>query len=87
MPNQAIEGGYEEYLLETTDGREITGILAKETPTTLTLRRKKGDEDTILRSSVKDLRSLNLSPMPEDLEKSISLDQMADLIAYIKSLK
>lgn len=87
MPNQAIEGGYEEYLLETTDGREITGILAKETPTTLTLRRKKGDEDTILRSSVKGLRSLSLSPMPEDLEKSISVDQMADLIAYIKSLK
>jgi putative membrane-bound dehydrogenase-like protein len=87
MPNQNIEGGYEEYLVETTAGREITGILARETPTTLTLRRRKSDEDTILRSSVKSMRSLSLSPMPEDLEKSITVDQMADLIAYIKSLK
>jgi putative heme-binding domain-containing protein len=87
MPNQNIEGGYEEYLLQTNDGRDITGILAKETATTLTLRRRKGDEDVILRSNVKSLRSLSLSPMPEDLEKSITVDQMADLIAYIKSLK
>jgi putative heme-binding domain-containing protein len=87
MPNQNIEGGYEEYLLQTNDGRDITGILAKETATTLTLRRRKGDEDVILRSNVKSLRSLSLSPMPEDLEKSITIDQMADLIAYIKSLK
>jgi putative membrane-bound dehydrogenase-like protein len=87
MPNQNIEGGYEEYLLQTTDGREITGILAKETSTTLTLRRRKGDEDIILRSNVKSLRSLSLSPMPEDLEKNITIDQMADLIAFLKSLK
>ncbi len=87
MPNQNIEGGYEEYLVETTDGRELTGILAKETPTTLTLRRRKGEQDTVLRSAVKEMRSLSVSPMPEDLEKSISVSEMADLIAYIKSLK
>jgi putative heme-binding domain-containing protein len=87
MPNQNIEGGYEEYLVETADGRDITGILAKETPTTLTLRRRRGDEDTILRSSIKELRSLSVSPMPEDLEKSISIRDMADLIAFIKGLK
>jgi putative heme-binding domain-containing protein len=87
MPNQNIEGGYEEYLVETTDGRDITGILAKETPTTLTLRRRKGDEDTILRSSIKELRSLSVSPMPEDLEKSINVNEMADVIAFIKSLR
>lgn len=87
MPNQNIEAGYEEYLVQTTDGREITGILAKETPTTLTLRRRKGEEDTILRSSVKSMRSLSLSPMPEDLEKSITVEEMADLITFIKSLK
>jgi putative heme-binding domain-containing protein len=86
MPNQNIEGGYEEYLVETTDGREVTGILAKETPTTLTLRRRKGEEDTILRTSVKGMRSLSVSPMPEDLEQNLTVEQMADLIAYIKSL-
>ncbi len=87
IPNQNIESGYEEYLVDTIDGRQISGILAKETPTTLTLRRRKGEEDTILRSSVKALRSLSVSSMPEDIEKSITVPEMADLIAYIKSLK
>ena len=86
IPNQQIEGGYEEYEVETTDGRTLTGVL-KETATTLTLRRAKGQEDTVLRSSVKGLRSLSVSPMPDDLEKSVSVSEMADLIAYIKSLK
>jgi putative membrane-bound dehydrogenase-like protein len=87
LPNQAIETGYEEYLVETTDGRSLSGVLAKETPASLTLRRAKGEEDTVLRSSVKELRSLSVSPMPEDLEKKITVDEMADLIAYIKNLK
>jgi putative heme-binding domain-containing protein len=87
MPNQNIEAGYEEYLVETTDGQQITGILAKETPTTLTLRRKKGEQDTVLRSKVRSMRSLSVSPMPENLDESITIEQMADLIAFIKGLK
>ena len=87
IPNQAIETGYEEYLIETTDGRTLSGVLARETPTSLTLRRAKGEEDTVLRTNVKELRSLSVSPMPEDLEKSITVEEMAALIAYLKNLK
>jgi len=87
MPNLNIESGYEEYLVEGNDGQSITGILAKETPTTITLRRRKGEEDTVLRSSIKSMRSLSVSPMPEDLDKNVSVEQMADVIAYVKSLK
>lgn len=87
MPNLNIESGYEEYLVEGTDGQSITGILAKETPTTITLRRRKGEEDTVLRASIKSMRSLSVSPMPEDLDKNVSVEQMADVIAYLKSLK
>jgi putative heme-binding domain-containing protein len=86
MPNQAVETGYVEYLIETNDGLSISGVIARETPTTVTVRRARGEEDTILRSNVKSLYSLSLSPMPEDVEKTISLQGMADLIAYIKNL-
>lgn len=87
MPNLNIESGYEEYLVETNDGQMITGILTKDTPASIVLRRRKGEEDTILRSAIKSMRSLSVSPMPEDLDKGINVEQMADLIAYIKSLK
>lgn len=86
IPNESIEAGYEEYLLETNDGRSITGVMATETPETVTLRRAKGEEDTIRRSNIASLRSLSVSPMPEDIEQSISVMGMADLLAYLKSL-
>jgi putative heme-binding domain-containing protein len=86
MPNLNLEDGYEEYLAQTTDGRLITGVISKQNPMAVTLRRAKGEEDTILRSNITNLRSLSLSPMPEDLEKGINLEGMADLLAFLKSL-
>ena len=86
MPNQSVETGFEEYLVNTVDGRSLSGIIAKETPTTVTIRRAKGEEDTILRGNVKSMYSLSVSPMPEDLEETISVQDMADLIAYLKAL-
>ncbi|HYM12691.1 MAG TPA: PVC-type heme-binding CxxCH protein [Bryobacterales bacterium] len=87
IPSQNIEDGYEEYMVETTDGRMITGVIAAQTASTITLRRAKGEQDTVPRSIIASLRSLNVSPMPEDLEKKISVDRMADLLAYLKSLR
>jgi putative heme-binding domain-containing protein len=86
IPNQSIEAGYEEYMIETNDGRVLTGVVAKETPSSVTIRRAKGEQDVILRSAIKSIRSLSVSPMPEGLEQDIDLRGMADLIAYIKSL-
>ena len=86
MPNQAIEPGYEEYMIETNDGRMITGVVAKETPASVTIHRAKGEGDVVLRSAIRSIRSLSVSPMPEDLEKDIDITGMADLIAYIKHL-
>lgn len=86
LPNESIELGYEEYLIETTDGRSISGLIASQTPTTLVLRRAKGEEDTVLRRSIAEIRSLSVSAMPEDLENDIDVGEMADLLAYLKSL-
>jgi putative heme-binding domain-containing protein len=86
IPNQAVETGYEEYLVETVDGQSLSGIIANQTPTTLTIRRAKGEEDTVLRKNVKSMYSLSVSPMPEDVEQNVDVQGMADLIAYVKSL-
>ena len=54
----------------------------EETATTLKLRRAEGIDETILRSEIDELRSTGRSLMPEGLEQSISLQEMADLIAF-----
>jgi putative heme-binding domain-containing protein len=86
LPNESIEAGYEEYLVDTKDGRSISGVIAAESAAAVTLRRAKGEEDTIARDNIAELRSLNVSAMPEDLEKQIAVEEMADLLAYLKSL-
>jgi putative heme-binding domain-containing protein len=83
-PNASIVAGYEDYLIETADGRSITGIIVHRTDTAITVRRAAGDEDTILRAGILRLRALSLSRMPEGLETGITVQGMADLLQFLK---
>ena len=82
-PNSNIVPGYEEYLIETNDGRALTGVMASQGPATVTLRRSEGEEDTIARSQIASLRSLGVSAMPEGVQEDISVQQMTDLLEYL----
>jgi putative heme-binding domain-containing protein len=85
-PNANIAAGYEEYMIRTADGQLITGVMANQSATAVTLRRRKGEQDTVLRSNIAELRALTVSAMPENLEESIDLQQMSDLLGFLKSL-
>jgi putative membrane-bound dehydrogenase-like protein len=82
-PNREVNPLYMNYVCITQDGRTVTGMLASETSTSVTLRRAEGVEDTVLRSDIEELRSLGQSMMPEGLEKQVDPQGMADLIAYL----
>jgi putative membrane-bound dehydrogenase-like protein len=84
-PNANIAPGYEEYLIQTGDGRLVTGVIANQNATSVTLRRTKEEEDTVLRKAISEMRVLTVSAMPENLEDSINLEQMADLLEYLKT--
>jgi hypothetical protein len=53
----------------------------------LKLRRAEGIEESVLRSEIDDVRSTGRSLMPEGLEQTITLAEMADLIAYLRQGK
>ncbi|MFN0053444.1 MAG: PVC-type heme-binding CxxCH protein [Planctomycetales bacterium] len=84
-PNQAIDNNYVSYTVVTADGKSETGVLSAETPSSITLRQPEGKTLRLLRQDIEELRSNGVSLMPEGLEKNISLEQMADLISYIKN--
>jgi putative membrane-bound dehydrogenase-like protein len=86
-PNREVNPQYVNYLVETKDGRTFTGMVAAETATSVTLRRGDNQSDTILRIDIERMRSTGLSLMPEGLEQQIDRQAMADLIAYLTSLK
>ena len=87
MPNRSIAQNYESYVVETASGRILDGVLGPQTPTAITLRQEEGKEEVIPRAEIRDMRISNLSAMPEDLEKQISIEQMADLLTYLKAVK
>ncbi|MFO0950079.1 MAG: PVC-type heme-binding CxxCH protein [Isosphaeraceae bacterium] len=84
-PNAAIDGNYATYTVATRDGRVLTGIIAAESAASLTLKRAEGQTDTVLRSDVEAIRSEGVSLMPEGIERDISVEQMADLIRFLKT--
>jgi putative heme-binding domain-containing protein len=83
-PNQAIDGNYINYVVSTKDGTVHNGTIAAETSSSLTLRRAENQTDVILRQDIDEIRSTGQSLMPEGLEQSISVAEMADLLTFLK---
>lgn len=83
-PNAVVEPRYTAYLATLKDGRQVTGVIASETATTLALVQPGGASESLLRSDVASLKSLNTSLMPEGLEQALTPQDLADLIAYLK---
>lgn len=87
VPDQEITPGFAAYTAITTDGRTLTGLIAGESPTSITLRLPQGQEEQLLRSDIEQLVASKLSLMPQGLEKSITPQEFADLLAYLKGEK
>ncbi len=84
-PNQAFETRYVNFTATTRDGRELSGIIAAETPNSITLRNAGGIDEVVLRGELKDLASSGRSIMPEGFENTFTPQALGDLIAYIRA--
>jgi putative heme-binding domain-containing protein len=83
-PNREVAPDFAMIAVANRRGQVFSGLLAEETTTSLKLRRAEGIEETLLRSEIDQVRSTGRSLMPEGLEQTISLQEMADLIAYLR---
>ena len=83
-PSFSIADGYDLWNFEMNSGETLQGIIATETPTALTIRYPGGQETVIARQDIKSLKSLGMSLMPTGLENSITKQEMADLLVFLK---
>ncbi|MCI0746754.1 MAG: neutral/alkaline non-lysosomal ceramidase N-terminal domain-containing protein [Verrucomicrobia subdivision 3 bacterium] len=83
-PNAVVEPRFAGYSIETRDGRSLSGVVRGETATSLTLVQGGGFEEKLLRSDIAEIRASAISVMPEGLEQSITPQDMADLVAWLK---
>jgi putative membrane-bound dehydrogenase-like protein len=84
-PNRAFETKYVSFSVAMVDGRVLSGIIASESATAVTLRRQDGKDDVLLRSDIQEMTASGQSLMPEGLEKDLKPGDLSDLIAYLVS--
>ena len=86
-PNRYVLPNYEQYTIIDTAGRIHTGMIAAQTATSITLKREKNETETILRGNIDEMASTGKSLMPEGLEKNLTHQHLADLLAFLQSVQ
>lgn len=82
-PNREVDARYMAWMAVDADGRSATGLLVEETSSSIRLREANGKEHVILRSDLDELRSTERSIMPEGIERDLSPQDLADVLAYV----
>lgn len=86
-PNLFFMPNFQVFVAEDEDGELVEGLLAGSNSVTVTLRRALGDESVLPKKSIRRLNGINVSLMPEGLLEGLTDQQVADLLAFIKSAK
>lgn len=86
-PSRAIDHQFETWIIETSDGKTITGVLAEETPAYLLLRDANTNEHKLDKSKVESRAKSPLSLMPADVVLHLPENDLIDVVEYLYSLK
>ncbi len=86
-PNAQLESGYYRHDITLKDGTLASGFLASDKGGTLVLKQIGADERAIPKDQVKEHLVSKRSLMPEGLIDGFSEKQVADLFAYLMTLK
>jgi putative membrane-bound dehydrogenase-like protein len=86
-PNAAMEAGYRAFRVELMDGEVLDGMLVSEDQNAMVLRRVNSEDLRIPQNQIKRAAYTKLSLMPEGLLEGLEAQEVADLFAYLQTLK
>ena len=84
-PNLFFMPNFQVFVTEDEAGELVEGLLAGSNSVTVTLRRALGDETILHKKTMKRLKGINVSLMPEGLLEGLTDQQVADLLEFIQS--
>jgi putative heme-binding domain-containing protein len=87
FPSRALREGYQQVQIVTRDGRVVAGLMRSESADAVTLRSAEGKDEVVPRAEIESRRQSEVSLMPEGLEATLGLEEFADLIAFLGSLR
>jgi len=83
-PNRSIESKFAQFTAITRQGTTVTGVVVEETSSSVTILGQEAKRDVILRSDLARLEATGRSMMPEGLEKELTPQDVADLVALLQ---
>jgi len=83
-PNAEILPGFQVYNVVLDSGTVLSGLLAAETANSLSIKLADGTIRTVARREVEMLHNSNSSLMPEELERVLQPQELADLISFLR---
>jgi putative membrane-bound dehydrogenase-like protein len=86
-PSGAINYDYVSYTLALADGRVLTGLITDQTADRLVLKTAQGQRIEIASDEIELKQAQNVSIMPANLVETMTEQDLADLIAYLATLR
>ena len=86
-PSKLIEPKYASYLIETNDGKVITGLVAEKNEREVVVRTAQDKEIRVPAAAVAAMEAQATSLMPEMLFRDLTAEQAADLVDFLASLR
>jgi len=87
FPSKQIAEGYAQTQVRMQDGRVIAGLIKSETAEDLVLIDAEAKLNRLRKADIDARRLSERSLMPDGLERALSLQEFADLIAFLESLQ
>jgi putative heme-binding domain-containing protein len=86
-PSERIASGYAAVRVWTTDGRQLTGQVLKESAHELVLVDSSGEPLVLRKGEIAGRTTLAASVMPEGFDALLAPQELADLVTFLASLK
>lgn len=87
FPSASFVRGYEPYVIATRQGRLYTGIIGRQTADAIFLVTTERNEIRIPRADIETLDPNRVSIMPQGLDTQLTRQELADLLAFLQTLK
>lgn len=86
-PSAGISHNYETFQAILANGTAFSGVKISETDDSVTLKSAEAIERTIPREEIDEIYKQKVSLMPADLQKTMSVEQLVDVVEYLTTLK
>lgn len=85
-PNKAVEAKYKQRVIVTADGETLRGVVIQENASGVTLGMSDGSRRTLANAEIDGSRDLDQSLMPEGFEKTLSSEELSNVIKFLQTV-